>query len=212
MLEADRIVRNMFRYRHDILKAIIDANVQLAIITPGRSPKEIPHVKRIRRKWFVKEQTLPAKKDPPFRFATPESNLLESASNPAPGQNLLIRDMALLTYYITGLRETDPEYDKRRHVQQYEKGLERIDSRFDEKVSKLYRKAKKQSLWSGTPAVKNRFNYFAEAVQSFFNANRIVISANHHINTREQLQAYDPDIALLVADIFKHPERVDWRH
>lgn len=212
MLEANRIVRNMFRYRHDILKAIIDANVQLVVIAPGQSPKEIPHVKRIRHRWFVKKEQSAAKQNPPFRFSTPESNLLESTSNPAPGQNLLIRDMALLMYYITGMRETDPEYDERRHVQQYEKGLKRIDYRFDEKVSKLYRKAKKQNLWSGTPAAKNRFNYFAEAVQSFFNANKIITSDSHPVNTRQQLQAYDPDIALLVADIFKHPERVDWRY
>ena len=220
MLEADRIVRNMFRYRHDILKAIIDANVQLAVIAPGQSPKEVPYVKRIRRKWFVKKEGSPAKQTPLFRLSTDESNLLRLTGNPAPGENLLIHDMALLMYYIAGLRETDPEYDKRRYVQQYEKGLERVDCRFDEKVGKLYRNAKKKNLWAGTPAVKNRFNYFAEAVQSFFNANQIVtldaespaFGRNHPVNTRQQLQAYDPDIALFVGDIFKHPERVDWRY
>jgi hypothetical protein len=212
MLEADRIVRNMFRYRHDILKAIIDAKVQLAVIAPGRSPKKVPHVKKIRRKWFVDRQRTPAKQTTLFRFSTLESNLLELPGNPAPNENLLIHDMALVMYYITGLRETDPEYKKRRHVQQYEKGLERIDCRFDEKVGKLYRKAKKQNLWAGTSAAKNRFYYFAEAVQSFFSANQIITSGNNPVNTREQLQAYDPDMALFVGDIFKHPERVDWRY
>jgi len=212
MLEADRIVRNMFCYRHDVLKAIIDANVQLAVIAPRQSPKDVPHVKKIRRKWFVNEEGSPAKEITLFRFSTAESNLLESPGNPAPGENLLIHHMALLMYYITGLRETDPEYDKRRYVQQYEKGLERIDRRFDEKVKKLYRKARKQNLWTGTTAMKNRFNYFAEAVQSFFNANQIAVSGNKPVNTREQLQAHDPDIALFIGDIFKHPERVDWRY
>jgi hypothetical protein len=212
MLEADRVIRNMFRYRHDILKAIINAKVQLAVIAPGRSPKEIPHVKRIRRKWFVNKQSTPDKQSSLFRFSTAESNLLALAGNPAPGENLLIHDMALLMYYITGLREIDPEYDKRKHVQQYEKSLERIDCRFDEKVRKLYRKAKKKNLWTATPAVKNRFNYFAEAVQSFFNANRIVTSGENPVNTREHLHAYDPDLALFLNDIFKHPERVDWRY
>jgi len=220
MLEADRIVRNMFRYRHDILKAIIDANVQLALIAPGRSPKEVPYVRSLKRKWFVNRKGSPAEQTPLFRLSTFESNLLGLTDNPAPGENLLIHDMALLMYYIAGLRETDPEYDKRRYVQQYEKGLERVDCRFDEKVGKLYRNAKKKSLWAGTPAAKNRFNYFAEAVQSFFNANQIVtldaespaFGRNHPVNTRRQLQAYDPDIALFVGDIFKHPERVDWRY
>jgi hypothetical protein len=212
MLEADRIVRNMFRYRHDVLKAIIDANVQLAVVAPGQSQKEIPHVKKIRRKWFISEEGSPAKEIPFVRFCTAESNLLESPGNPAPGENLLIRDMALLMYYITGLREIDSEYDKRRHMQQYEKGLERIDRRFDDKVKKLYRKARKQNLWTGTPAMKNRFNYFAEGVQSFFNSNQIIASGSKSVNTREQLQAYDPDMALFISDIFKHPERVDWRY
>lgn len=212
MLEADRIVRNMFRYRHDVLKAIIDANVQIAVIAPGQSLKDVPHVKKIRRKWFVNEEGSPTKQSQLFRFSTAESNLLESPGNPAPGENLLIRDMALLMYYITGLREIDPEYDNRRYVQQYEKGLERIDRRFDEKVKKLYRKARRQNLWTNTIAMKNRFDYFTEGVQSFFNANNIIASGNKPVNTREQLQAYDPDMALLIGDIFKHPERVDWRY
>jgi hypothetical protein len=206
MLEADRIIRNMFRYRHDVLKAIIDANVELVVIGPGQSPKEIPDVKRIRRKWFVNRQSSL------FRFTTAETNLLESAGNQAAGDNLLIRDMALLMYYVTGLREVDPEYNKRKHVQQYEKGLERVDHRFDEKIRRLYRKAKKRNLWAGTPAMKNRFKYFAEGVQSFFNANQIITSGNDHVNTREQLQVYDPDMALYIGDIFKHAERVDWRY
>jgi hypothetical protein len=196
----------MFRYRHDVLKAIIDANVQLVVIEQGQSPKDIPHVKKIRRKFFVNRES------PVFRFTTAESNLLKSAGDPAAGENLLICDMALLMYYITGLREVDREYNKRRHVQQYEKGLERIDRRFDDKVRKLYRNAKKRNLWTGMPAIKNRFNYFVEGVQSFFNANQIVTSGKDHVNTREQLQVYDPDLALFIGDIFKHPERVDWRY
>ncbi|MBW8040505.1 MAG: hypothetical protein FVQ85_10940 [Planctomycetes bacterium] len=212
MLEADRIVRNMFRYRHDVLKAIIDAKVQLAVIAQGQSPKDIPHVRKIGRKWFVNTKKSSGKQSRLFRFSAAESNLLESAGNPAAGDNLLIRDMALLMYYVTGLREIDPEYKKRKHVQQYEKGLKRIDHRFDEKVKKLYRKAKMQNLWAGTPAMKNRFNYFAEGVQSFFNANKIITAGNDPVNTREQLQGYDPDMALFIGDIFKHPKRVDWRY
>lgn len=206
MLEADRIIRNMFRYRHDVLKAIIDANVQLVVISPGESPRDIPHVSRIRRKLFVNKQSAL------FRFSTSETNLLKSAGNPAAGENLLISDMALLMYYITGLREVDPEYNKRRHVQQYEKGLERIDRRFDDKVRKLYRSATKRNLWAGTAAMNNRFEYFAEGVQSFFNANQIITSGSDRVNTREQLQVYDPDMALFIGDVFKHPERVDWRY
>jgi len=206
MLEADRIIRNMFRYRHDVLKAIIGVNVQLVVIEQGQSPRDIPDVKKIRRKQFANRQ------GSLFRFTTAEANLLKSAGDQAAGENLLIRDIALLMYYITGLREVDPEYDKRKHVQQYEKGLERIDRRFDEKVRDLYRKAKKRKLWAGTPAMKNRFNYFAEGAQSFFNANKIITLGGDRVNTREQLQAYDPDLALFIGDVFKHPERVDWRY
>ncbi|NIR65267.1 MAG: hypothetical protein GWO10_16200, partial [candidate division Zixibacteria bacterium] len=66
--------------------------------------------------------------------------------------------------------------------------------------------------WAGTAAMNNRFKYFAEGVQSFFNANQIITSGKDHVNTREQLEAYDPDLALFIGDVFKHPERVDWRY
>jgi len=48
-------------------------------------------------------------------------------------------------------------------------------------------------------------------VQSWFDANLEADPPNgihNHVNTREELEAYDPDLAKLIAEVFGH---IEWR-
>lgn len=57
-------------------------------------------------------------------------------------------------------------------------------------------------------ASKNRGEFFAEGVQCWFNTNRTMDHDHNHISTREQLKAYDPDLAKFCEDVLSNGE---WR-
>lgn len=60
-------------------------------------------------------------------------------------------------------------------------------------------------LWSETYASTNDREYWAEAVQSWFNANLEAEppdGVHNHVDTRAELSAYDPVVAGLVAEVF----------
>ncbi len=211
LLEADRIVRNMFRYRHDILKAIINADVQLVVLGRAEKAGQLDHAKPLNPQLFEHKGLVSRAQSPPVRIAIPQRQLLNHQSWEKSGGSKLVHDMALLVYFVTGMREIDPDYANQKNVQQYEKGLDRNDNRFDEEMKKLYQNAKEQNLWQDTAAMKSRFRYFAEGVQSYFNANHIELSNGKTINNRENLKKHDPKLAAFIASIFKHEERVDWR-
>lgn len=213
MLHAAEIVWNMFRYRYDILKSMIDAHVSLVVYSRDDSPLSMPAAGEPAIETCVRE------KDGKLGAVLPEqmqlkiaSSALSPADGRTPAENTLIHDLALAAYLYTGLRDVDPNYVNRREKQQYEIGLERMDIGFDQKVEALYKNAMGKGLWKSTPAAKNRFEYFAQGVQSFFDANQITDSDARAVNTRRQLIQYDPDLASLIEDVFKHPQRYDWRY
>ena len=35
---------------------------------------------------------------------------------------------------------------------------------------------------------------------------------HNHVNTREELEAYDPDLAGFIAEVFRHKQRLDGRY
>ena len=200
MLHAADVVRNMFCYRYDVLRTMIDADVTLAVYDKD---KAVSNKDKLKVDAFIKQQ------DGQAAVELPEKLQLEIA---AGDQHALVHDMALAAYFYTGLRPEDPEFENRRNVQQFEKGLERIDRRFDQKVQALYDRAMEKGLWKSTSAADSRFEYFAQGVSVFYEANAVSVSAGQKISNRSQLAQYDPELAALIADIFKHTERTDWRY
>ncbi len=55
-------------------------------------------------------------------------------------------------------------------------------------------------------AGKNRAEYFAEGVQSWYDTNRTMDHDHNHIHTRAQLKTYDPGLAALCADVLGDKE------
>jgi hypothetical protein len=101
-----------------------------------------------------------------------------------------------------------------RPKQQYELRITRIDVRFDRRLEELYNQAMEKGLWQNSRAAANRAEYWAEGVQSWFDCNHQSAQpdgAHNHVNTREELEAYDPALAGFIAEVFQHTRRVDWR-
>jgi len=68
------------------------------------------------------------------------------------------------------------------------------------------------NLWQGTAAADNRFEYFANGVSIFYGASSTKINNGMQLSNRKELVQYDPDLAALIADVFKHTQRTDWRY
>jgi len=213
MLCVESTVRNLFRYRHDILKAMINANFTVVVIADDELPRLPALQDKLEVKTFIEEKDGKTTVQLPsaFQLVVRQSEILPVNGSVLLGQSKLIGDMALAAYMYAGLRPVAPEETQANEKQQYELGLIPLDVRFDQRVGALYRAGMEKGMWSSTPAAENRFEYFAQGVQSFFDANRVTTKDGESINTREQLVRYDPELAALIGDVFKHTERYDWR-
>jgi hypothetical protein len=82
-------------------------------------------------------------------------------------------------------------------------GLEAVDSTFDSRLQAAYDAAISAGLWRDTYASANPIEYYAEGVQSWFDANLEVSPPdgnNGPINTRAELRDYDPDLTALIEE------------
>jgi len=212
LLEANYLIRQMFAYRHDILKAIIEADVRCVVIGENEKVTDIPEYGSLKRKkWWNNQRRSPGYNRRRPIISCTEENLLNRPGDRNADESILIRKFARAMHKITGLREVDKEFESRKK-QQYELHVKRMDKEFDEKLAALFAKAQKNGLWEATLGGKDRNEYWAEGVQSWFDANREGGRQHNDVNTREELEAYDPGLAKLVAEVFRHSERVDWRY
>ncbi|KAI8512661.1 hypothetical protein Bbelb_093000 [Branchiostoma belcheri] len=84
-------------------------------------------------------------------------------------------------------------------------GARKVVSDFETRLQTAYDDALANGLWANTYAAVTRDEYWAEGVQSFFNVNHErdpPDGIHNHVNTRTELQAYDPDLYAIIEDIF----------
>lgn len=96
-------------------------------------------------------------------------------------------------------------------------GIIQVDTAFNTRLQALYEKAKASGILDNTYRITNSEEYFAEAVQDWFNVNAEMPHADgkhNWCNTREELKEYDPDLYQLLSEYFpqtnlqisKHPK------
>lgn len=84
-------------------------------------------------------------------------------------------------------------------------GITGVDPTFDKKLIACMEHAKKAGLWSNTYALSDKYEYFAECVQSFFDCNGYSLPSNgihNAINRRVKLKEYDPMMYNLLKQYF----------
>ena len=227
LLEANYLVRHMFAYRHDILAAMIDDGLRLVVVGENEKITDIPEYKGSLAAGDGGKASRILRCTPQRKMiACGEENLIGRQRDPHAGESILIRELALALHVITGHRPVDENLEKA--LQAYKNvdrkrrssvrilrckiGVTPIDKRFDDRLKQLYKNAVKKGLWKNTYAATNREEYWTEGVQSWFDANRQDCPGHNHVNTREELETYDPDLAGLIAEVFRHADRVDWRY
>jgi hypothetical protein len=213
LLEANDTVRKLFAYRHDILKALIADGARLVVLGRDEALSALPEFQESKPGF---DQVRYLDYTPALRLmVVPEENVLGLPADRLAGQSMVVGALARALYRVTGTCPVDPDFDKRRQKQQYELRVTRLDVTFDQKLQKLHDEAKARDLWRGTPAARNREEYWVAGVEAYFDAagaGPVPIGADRSINTREALKAHDPGLHALVHETMAYQDHVDWRY
>jgi hypothetical protein len=224
LLKANNIIRKMFSYRHDVLKALINNEAKLVVLGKGESLADLPEFKEAKKqegfdnvRYF---DYTPDKKT----IVVPEENVLSGPGDPVGGESLVVRGFAKAMHQATASRDVDPKFaEVRGDSQQYEQQLlwntgpvpiHRLDVEFDLKLRKLFEDAMNKGLWRGTPATQGRVEYWAAGVEAYFDAagaGYAPTDTPRPITTREMLKTYDPELFTLIDETMLYGNHQDWR-
>ena len=191
--EAAYIVQKMLAQREDLLTAMANSGARLCIFAHDEFTTDLPEFAHFAD--FAEEQ-IPGIKNKEFWDARArgtggsitdpfcscgEENLLGFPGDPYSTESIMVHEFA----HNVHLR-----------------GMVNVDSTFDDRLQKAYRDAMKKGLWKDKYAATNHFEYFAEGAQSWFGNNRENDHDHNHVNTREELEEYDPALTKLCEEVF----------
>lgn len=177
LLEAAWLVEKVIGHRPDILKALADRDVRMVIMAYNEYTTDLPEQANMTPKdyWDRRARGLGGR-----IVSGAEENLLAFPGDPYRTENILIHEFA---HVIQG------------------RGMRLVDPTFNKRLRTAYDDARKKGLWEDTYAGSNMSEYWAEAVQSWFDNNRENDSIHNHVDTRAELKAYDPNLAILCAEV-----------
>lgn len=182
LCEARYVINSMLSGREDIRQALIKNKVRLAVMAPTEFTCDIPEHSDLTPKsyWNRRARGLGATPARPA-VSCGEENLLALDGDPYHTEGILVHEFAHAIH---------------------EMGLNTVDSTFDTRLEEIYRQAMAEGLWKEKYAATNRMEYWAEGVQSWFGTNRENDHDHNHVNTRAELQEYDPRLAKLIEEAF----------
>ena len=180
--EAAYIVDLMLAKRPDVRKAMIKSGSRLIVMAHNEFTTQIPEYRHFEKPdyWDARARGLGGSEEDPV-CSCAEENVLGYAGDPYKAECILIHEFAH-NIHLRGLVNTDKSFDKR--------------------LNKTYRSAMAAGLWKGKYASTNRYEYWAEGVQSWFNNNRPPDHDHNHVDTRKELREYDPGLAKLCKEVF----------
>jgi arylsulfatase A-like enzyme/cyclophilin family peptidyl-prolyl cis-trans isomerase len=181
MREAAWIVRRVVGDRDDILQAMASNHVRLVVMAYSEYTTDVPEHSGIGSKvyWDRRARGLGATRENPV-VSCAEENLLCYPNDPYSTENILIHEFAHAIHGTAGAT---------------------LGADFDQRLRAAYRRAQEAGRFKGTYAGSNAGEYWAEAVQDWFDDNRENDALHNHVNTRAELKEYDPDLAALVASV-----------
>ena len=180
--EAAWIVKKMVGHRRDILAAMADNKTRLAVMAHNEYTTDVPEHRRLspRVYWDRRARGLGATPSAPA-VSCAEENVLGHPGDPYSTENICIHEFAHAIHSM-GMKDVDPG--------------------FDDKLQHAYKQALARGQWKDSYAATNHHEYWAEGVQSWFDNNRENDSLHNHVNTREELKEYDPDLHRLCQGVF----------
>ena len=182
--EAKRVVTALLSKTPKAKDQMVKNKVRLVIMAEKELTTQIPEHAFLKddksTNWDERARGLGATKYVPV-VSCAEENVLAYPTDRYKGESILIHEFSH-AIMDTGIADIDPD--------------------FIPALTKLFNQAKEKGLWKDTYAMTNIHEYWAEAVQSWFNTNRTATPPNgvhNHVGDRKTLLEYDPNIAALIA-------------
>ena len=176
--ESAYLIWQMIGHRPDIQQALIEHRVRFAIIGYTEVNTDIPEQRHWSPAYYHDVRGRGIGGDKP---TTSEENLLQYPGDPYKGGSVLIHEFAH-TIHEPILWNLDPEFDIR--------------------LMQAYEAAMATGLWAGTYASTNRWEYWAEGTNTWFNPKNPEGSFIGFGDTREDLKQYDPPLATLLNEVY----------
>jgi hypothetical protein len=176
--EAAYLIGRMLEGRKDVIDMMVKNKVHVAVMAYSERTVDIPEHANMRPAsyWNRRARGLGGR-----TTSCGEENLLGYPGDPYRAENILIHEFAHCIH---------------------SQGLAKLDPNFNKRLKGLYDAALAKGLWKGTYAASSVAEYWAEGVQSWYDTNRHDDGSHNHVDTREELKEYDPDLAALIAESF----------
>lgn len=191
VIEAARVVSAMTAKRADVRQVFRDQGFFVGIMAATELTTDIPEYRHL-------------KDDPDFDWdgetrglgglptTAGEENVLCYESDSYRGESILVHEFAH-GFLELGIAKTTG------------------GAAFVDRVEAAYQAAMAAGRWENTYAATNHHEFWAEGVQSWFGTNFEADPPNgihNHVNTRAELQAYEPELAALVGEVMP----ADWTY
>jgi hypothetical protein len=182
---AAQVVQGMLASRADLLAVLRAVGVRVAVIGRDELTTDLPEYADLqpRDHWNARTRGVGATRQRPVCSAA-EENLLGLPGDRYRGESIMVHEFAHTVFDLAATR---------------------LDAALAARLRALYRQAMDAGLWQHTYAAANASEYWAEGVQSWFDANRYQRAANGvhgPVATRAALQAHDPALANFIAGVF----------
>ncbi|HIG04353.1 MAG TPA: hypothetical protein EYQ08_01275 [Planctomycetes bacterium] len=182
LAEARYLILKMVGHRPELLSAMAANKTRFTVMAHDEWTTDVPEHSDLRppEYWDRRARGLGATRSRPS-VSCGEENLLAMKGDPYSTENILIHEFAHAIH---------------------EMGLSTVDPTFDSRLEDAYRSAIDAGLWKGAYASTNRMEYWAEAVQCWFDTNRENDNQHNHVDTRIELKQYDPPVSELCREVF----------
>lgn len=176
--------------RDDVLAELVKRGARVGIMARYEGTTDIPEHAYLENdttedwNWDVRARGLGGSLELPLNTCA-EENLLCYQIDKYHAEDILIHEFAH-TIHAVGINPLEPE--------------------FSDRLTEELEKAQEKGLWINTYAATNYWEYWAEGVQNWFNANAEVErpdGKHNWVNTKDDMQKYDPVLYAIVSRYFR---------
>ncbi len=192
LYETAYLIGHVLQNRPDLLELMSRSNTRMIVIGADEEVSEIPEYYKADPQEAARQNRRVRGYGGRRLVSCGQENLLNLSGDRYRGENIFIHEFAHSIH--SNVRRLEPD--------------------FQQTLDRLYRQARAKGLWERTYAGTNAAEYWAEGVQSYFDCNQKSRrqgpdGVHNHVNTREKLREYDPELYDLI-DRTLGP--MDWRY